>query len=112
MAELLNNDTSELITGFINLESKQELTRITQKTLDGRHYIQRIGSPAIIYTVIAYVTPQGKTKLMQAEDTGELLKATVNSGIYFGRIIDLSDFEKLTSGYYKVTISLAKEVET
>lgn len=110
MSELINNDLDELITGYVSLETKQEATRVIHKTLDGRQYIQRIGNPSIIYVVTVYITSQGKEQLMQAEDSGQLLKATVKSGTYYGRIIDLKDFEKLPSGHYKTTITLAKEV--
>jgi hypothetical protein len=111
MSELMNHGTSELITRYVSLETKQDATRIIQKTLDGRQYIQRIGSPVMIYTVTAYVTAQGKIRIMQSEDTGELLKVTVNSGVYFGRAINQTVFERLTFGYYKATMTLAKEVE-
>lgn len=111
MAELLNNDTNDIITAFISLNTGQEVIRIIHKTLVGKQYIQRIGSPAITYLATVYVNESGKEILMQAEDTGALLKITVKNGVYYGRIIELKEFEKLPAGYYKTTITLAKEVD-
>jgi hypothetical protein len=111
MAELMTPDTGECITRYVSLETGQDATRIIQQTLDGRQYIQRIGNPVFSFTVTAYVTAQGKTRILQAEDSGECLKVTVGSGVYFGRILDRPVFEKLTSGYYKATMTLAKEAE-
>jgi len=111
MALLINKDTDETITIYVSLNEKQEVIRIVHKTLDGTQHIQRIGEPTKSSELSLYVNEQGKQLLMQAEDTGALLEATVKSGVYSGRIIEIKDFERLIAGYYKVTAILAEEVE-
>ena len=109
MALLLNRDTGESITRFVSLLEKQGVIRTIHNTLDGQHYIQRIGAPTISYELKLYVTEDGKRLL--SEDTASLLEARVKTGIYFGRITNLSDFKRLTSGYYEVTATLSKVTE-
>ena len=99
MALLKNIVTNEEITKFVSLNEKQEVIRIVHKTLDGTQHIQRIGEPTKSYELNLYVNEQGKQMLMQAEDTGALLEATVKSGVYSGRIIEIKDFERLIAGY-------------
>ena len=111
MALLLNRDPNEKITRFVNLLEKQEVIRTVHNTLDGQQYIQRIGAPTISYELKLYVTEDGKRLLSQAEDFGSLLEARVQTGVFFGRIIELSDFKKLTTRYYEVTATLSKVTE-
>jgi hypothetical protein len=109
MALLKNKDTNTEITRFVSLKEKQEVIRIVHKTLDGAQYIQRIGEPAKSYELTLFVNDQGKEKLMQAEDSGALLEVTVGSGIYSGRIVELKEFERISSNFYKTTAVIAKE---
>lgn len=111
MASLKNADTNEEITKFVSLNEKQEVIRIIHKTLDGAAHIQRIGEPSKSYELNLYVNEQGKQMLMQADDTEALLEATVKSGVYTGRIIELKDFEKMIGGYYKVGVTLGEETQ-
>ena len=111
MAELKNVETAEIITPYVSLDTRQEVTRIIHKSLDGKQYIQRIGNPVITYLISVYVNESGKEKLMHAEDSGALLSVTVKSGEYVGRIIELKEFEKLPAGFYKTTAALAVETE-
>lgn len=111
MAILINRDTGETITRFVSLLEKQEVIRTIHNTLDGQQYIQRIGAPTISYELKLYVTEDGKQLLSQAENAGSLLEVRVKAGIFIGRIIELSDFKKLTSDYYEVTATLAKVTE-
>ncbi len=111
MALLLNRNTGEEITSFVSLLEKQEVIRTIHNTLDGQQYIQRIGEPTISYELTLYVNEQGKQLLMQAENAASLLEARVKLGIFFGRIIKLSDFKKLTAQYYEVTATLSKVTE-
>ncbi len=111
MALLLNRDTNEEITRFVNLQEKQEVIRTIHSTLDGQQYIQRIGEPTISYELKLYITEDGKRLLSQAEDAGSLLEARVQTGIFFGRIIKLSDYKKLTVQYYEVAATLSKVTE-
>ena len=111
MISLLNNDTNEEITKFVSFNVKQEVIRIIHKTLDGNQHIQRIGEPTKSYELSLYVNEQGKQLLMQAEDTVALLQVNVKSGVYYGRITDLKDFEKLPAEYFKTTAILAVEME-
>ncbi len=111
MALLTNRDTNEEITRFVSLLEKQDVIRTIHITLDGQQYIQRIGAPTISYELKLYVTDDGKRLLSQAEDAASLLEASVKTGIYYGRIIELSDFKRLTSGYYEVTAILSKVTE-
>ena len=111
MAVLLNMDTNEEITPFISISSKQEATKIVQKTLDGATHIQRIGQPNISFEITAYVDEVGKEKLMYAEDKSSLLQAELEKGVFLGRITSLKDFENVTRSYYKTVITLAKEQE-
>ncbi len=111
MALLKNRDTNEVITRFVSLLEKQDVIRTIHNTLDGQQYIQRIGAPTISYELKLYVTEDSKRLLSQAEDAASLLEVRVNTGIYYGRIIELTDFKRLTLGYYEVTATLSKVVE-
>lgn len=111
MALFINRDTNKEITRFVSLLEKQEVIRTIHNTLDGQQYIQRIGAPTISYELKLYITEVGKQLLSQAEDAGSLLEARVQAGIFFGRIIKLSDFKKLTAQYYEVTATLSKVTE-
>jgi len=109
MALLKNLDTNEDITRFVSLKEKQEVIRIIHKTLDGASHIQRIGKPTTSYEVSLYVCDSGRKKLLIAADTCSLLEVIVKSGVFLGRMSDLSDFEKLPAGYFKTTAILSCE---
>ena len=111
MAMLTNSDTDEKITKFVSVDTGQSVIRATQEMLDGQVYIQRIGNPTVTYTVIAYVDRNGKSLLMKAEDTADLLKASVKHGIYLGRITSLKFSERMVGDWFKATLVLVKEVD-
>lgn len=110
MILLVNVDTAERITRFVSLKEKQEVIRTTHTTLDGREIISRYGEPITTYELTVYVSSAGKQALLQAEDNLSLLRVTLRERQYMGRIVKLSDFERISSKYWKATVSLAKEV--
>ena len=111
MSRLFNRDTDIEITQFVSLNEKQDVIRTIHNTLDGQQHIQRIGEPTISYELTLYVNEQGKQLLMQAEDVASLLEVKVKNGTYYGRIIELKEFKKLTAQYYEVTATLSKVTE-
>ena len=111
MPSLVNLDTGEEITRYVNFKDNQEVNKVVQKSLDGKEYISRFGSPTIHYELTLYVDDDGKRLLQEAEDTVALLYITVNKGNYSGRIIELSDFDQLLIGWYKVTATLSPNSE-
>lgn len=111
MAMLKNEDTGVNITRFVSLSDRQEVIRTTQRLLSGAVYIQRIGEPAVSYTVTAFVQGDGKALLMDAEDIAALLSVTVRRGTFYGRITELSFSEFLAGGWVEATLTLAKEVD-
>ena len=111
MTELNNVDNGIVITPFVSLKEKQEVIRTLHKTLDGRQLVSRFGEPAVSYDITVYVKESGKQALFTAEDQLSLLKVTLGSRVYFGRIIKLSDFERISFEYFKAEVTLAKEVD-
>lgn len=109
MTELRNMDNDAVITTFVSLREKQEVIRTIHRTLDGRQLVSRFGSPAVSYELTVYVKEDGKQALFSAEDNLSLLRVTIGDSVYYGRITELSDFERITSEYYKAEVTLAKE---
>ncbi len=111
MASLINMDTSEEITRYVTFDTSQEVNRVIQTALDGSEYISLFGNPAVHYDLTLYVDDIGKERLMAAECTTALLKITVKKGEFSGRIIELSKFDRLMPGWYKVTATLSPNSE-
>lgn len=111
MTELKNMDNGIVITPFVSLKEKQEVIRTHHKTLDGRQLVSRFGEPAVSYELTVYVKEDGKQSLFSAEDQLSLLKVTLGDKAYFGRIIKLSEFDRISREYFKAEVTLAKEVE-
>lgn len=111
MTELKNMDNDVVITPFVSLKETQEVIRTIHRTLDGRQLISRFGEPAVSYELTVYVKEDDRQALFSAEDQLSLLKVTLRDKLYFGRIIKLSDFDRISREYFKATITLAKEVD-
>ena len=111
MTELKNMDNGIIITPFVSLKERQEVIRTIHKTLDGRQVISRFGEPAVSYDLTVYVKEDGRKALFYAEDQLSLLKVTLGGKVYFGRIIKLSDFERISIEYFKAEATLAKEAD-
>ena len=111
MTELKNMDNSVIITPFVSMKEKQEVIRTIHKTLDGRQLISRFGEPAVSYELTVYVKEDGRQALFSAEDQLSLLKVTLGDKVYFGRIIKLSDFDRISREYFKAEVTLAKEAD-
>lgn len=111
MTELKNMDNSVIITSFVSLKEKQEVIRTIHKTLDGRQLISRFGEPAVSYELTVYIKEDGRQALFYAEDQLSLLKATLGDKVYLGRIIKLSDFDRISREYFKAEVTLAKEAD-
>ena len=103
--------SEELITRFVNLKKAEERTLIIQKALDGTEYLTRFGRPYVYYDLTVYVDEAGVNKLNLAADILSLLEVCVNKGVFYGRIIEISDFEYLAGGFYKGEIRLSNESE-
>lgn len=106
MTELYNLDTEVSITPYINVNLDQEVTRVVNKTLDGQYYVQIIGNPASYVTIDIYANDAAKVLIMQAEANVNLLRATSEKGVFQGRILDRSTWEKVGLTFFKTTIKL------
>jgi hypothetical protein len=111
MTELKNMDNGIVITRFVSLKEKQEVIRTLHRTLDGRQLVSRYGEPTISYELTVYVKDNERLELLNAEDDLSLLKVTIRDRTYLGRIIKLSDFERISLEYFKAEVTLAKEVD-
>lgn len=111
MTELKDTDNSFIITPFVSLKEKQEVIRTLHRTLDGRQLVSRFGEPAVSYDLTVYVKEDGRQALFFAEDQLSLLKVTLRDKVYFGRIIKLSDFDRISREYFKGEATLAKEAD-
>ncbi len=109
MTELKNMDTGVVVTTFVSLREKQEVIRTIHRTLDGSQLVSRFGDPAISYELTIYVKEAGKQALFTAENHLSLLRITIGDSVYYGRITELSDFERITREYFKAEVTLAKE---
>lgn len=107
MAKFINNDTKHLITIYVNLKQRQELTRTVQSTLDGTDYVEMYGKPRVYYDVTLYLNEEGKTRLEEAESKVSLCKIAVKKGEFTGRIVQVSKYDTLVTGWYKVNVTLA-----
>lgn len=107
MSELYNVTASTLITDAVNINTDQDIVRVTQRTLDGQYYTQIIGDPAPVANITAWVNKAGKTFLMQAEAAGDMLRVVGSDGETIkGTIIDRGSWDAIGCGYYSVTIKL------
>jgi hypothetical protein len=111
MTELKNMDNGIVVTPFVSLKEKQEVIRTLHKTLDGRQLISRFGEPAVSYDITVYVKEDGRQALFSSEDQLSLLRVTLGGKVYFGRIIKLSDFDRISREYFKAEVTLAKEAD-
>ena len=111
MSYLKNAETGELITRFVSCKHKQSRTLIVQTALDGTEYLTRFGSPVDSYELTLFLTKEGQSCILQAADNLSLLEFSVRAGTFSGRIIKLSDFERLTTEWSKVTLTLSAESE-
>ena len=111
MTELKDMDNSVIITSFVSLKEKQEVIRTLHRTLDGRQLVSRFGEPAASYDLTVYVKEDGRQALFYAEDQLSLMKVTLGDKVYFGRVIKLSDFDRISREYFKVEVTLAKEAD-
>ncbi len=111
MTELKDMDNSVIITSFVSLKEKQEVIRTLHRTLDGRQLVSRFGEPAASYDLTVYLKEDGRQALFFAEDRLSLLKVTLGDKVYFGRVIKLSDFDRISREYFKAEVTLAKEAD-
>ena len=109
MAQLYDITKEYAITRFVSLDESQEVNRIINKALDGTTYIQIVGKPSVNYQLEVYVDIMGKARLFRAEADCNLLRVSVQSGTYYGRITSLSISKMPPSKYFKATVVLAVE---
>ena len=111
MSYLKNAETGELITRFVSCKHKQSRMLIVQTALDGTEYLTRFGSPVDSYELTLFLAKEGQSCILQAADKLSLLEFSVRQGKFSGRIMKLSDFERLTTDWSKVTLTLSAESE-
>lgn len=111
MTELKNMDNGIVITPFVSLKEKQEVIRALHRTIDGRQLISRFGEPAVSYDITVYVKEDGRQALFSSEDQLSLLRVTLRDKVYFGRIIKLSEFDRISREYFKAEVTIAKETD-
>ena len=109
MAELYDMNRAIRITRFVQCERQVNVMRIVSKALDGTSYLQIIGTPNVDFKIVCYVDRVGKTALETAESDGNLLRITVKSGTFYGRITEAKYSERQAGDTFQVTLKLAME---
>ena len=111
MTSLVNTETGQVLTRFVNFKETHERLLTVQQALDGTEYMTRFGAPFVAYELTLYVNMEGKAALTAAADNLTLLKVNVRQGRFTGRIKELGDFELLAAGWHKVEAVLSSESE-
>ena len=110
MAELKDIATGDVITEIVaTCESRQQTKKIITNSLSGLTYIQAIGKPIVTYSVICYVTDEGRRKLLTADSDVHLIKVTMRHGVYTGYISELQIGSRLPDDYFGAQMSLVSE---
>lgn len=121
MAELYDVTASQSLTDLVeSCECNQELNQIVMHSRSGEAYMQIIGSPKKTYSVVCHATRSQVVKIETAWAAGNLIRITMSSGTYYGRIFEFSKnplfegnnlaFNGLTQEeYFKVELKLTYE---
>lgn len=107
---LLHDETAGVdISEYVTMEQAPDQTQVISTSLDGSVYIQNIGEPQLYLSGAVYVDRAGKANIETAWNEGNLLRADLKHGTYYGRITKLSIGNRLAHDMFKATVTLAEE---
>lgn len=107
---LLHDETAGVdISEYVTMEQAPDQTQVISTSLDGSVYIQNIGEPQLYLSGAVYVDRAGKADIETAWDEGNLIRADLKHGTYYGRITKLSMGNRLPHDMFKATVTLARE---
>lgn len=121
MAELYDVTSSQTLTALVeSCECNNELNQVVMYSRTGTAYMQIIGGPRKAYSVVCHATRSEVTNIETAWASGHLIRITMTSGTYYGRIFEFSKnplFEgnnlafngATTEEYFKVELKLTYE---
>ena len=121
MAELYDMTATQSLTDLVeSCECNNEVNQVVMYSRSGAAYMQIIGSPKKTYSVVCHATRSEVTNIETAWASGHLIKVTMTSGTYYGRIFEFSKnalFEgsnlafngATTEEYFKVEFKLTYE---
>jgi hypothetical protein len=91
MAEMYDVTASQSLTPIVeSCECNQEINQVVMHSRSGDTYMQIIGGPRKTYSVVCYVTRAQVTNIETAWQYGNLIRITMSSGTYYGRIYEFS----------------------
>jgi len=97
------------VTRFIRVTPQSNVTRITNKLLDGSLHIQIIGSASNTLNIDLFVDAAGKQTIDAAEASGTTVSIYNETGDYNGIIVDKKDWIKPAEGLFETSIILSIE---
>lgn len=121
MAELYDATSSQVLTALVeSCECNSELNQVVMYSRSGTAYVQIIGSPRKTYSIVCHATRTEVTNIETAWASGNLIRVTMSSGTYYGRIFEFSKnplfegnnlaFNGVTQEeYFKVELKLTYE---
>lgn len=97
------------VTRFIRVTPQSNVTRITNKLLDGSLHIQILGSASTTLNIDLFVDAGGRQTIDAAEASGAIVSIYNETGDYTGIIVDKKDWIKPAEGLYETTLTLSIE---
>ena len=111
MSLLYNETAGVTISEYVTMEPDTDQTQVANSSLDGSFYIQNIGEPRPYLSGDVYVDRAGKTLLLTAWASGNLLRAELKHGTYYGRISTKPKLgNRLPHDWFKATVTIAEEI--
>jgi fermentation-respiration switch protein FrsA (DUF1100 family) len=109
MSFLYDETAGVTISEYVTMEQTPDQVQVISTSLDGSVYIQNIGEPQLYLSGDVYVDRAGKANIETAWEEGNLLRADLKHGTYYGRITKLSIGNRLPHDMFKATVTLAEE---
>lgn len=109
MTELRDHTKDKVITTYVSLNKAQEALKMVTTTLDGKHHVQRIGGPIVVYDLRLFLTATGRDDIYTSENEATLLKVTVDNVITYGRILERGEPIYISPKYYEMTVRISEE---
>ena len=110
MSLLYDETAGVTISEYVTMEQTPDQTQVISTSLDGSVYIQNIGEPQLYLSGDVYVDRPGKANIETAWTSGNLLRAELKHGTYYGRIAKKPNIgNRLPHDMFKATVTLAEE---
>ena len=97
------------ISRYVTMERVPKQIQVKTTSLDGTVYVQNIGEPEYDLSGDVYVDRDGKTALETAYTDGNLVRAELKHGTYYGRIIDIKMGNRLPGDMFRAAVTMAEE---